>query len=120
MTETPRDNLCVVSDPDELRKSLLRITDPKDLNRLPYGTIIVTGVKECPGILTLMKSNQDDWRVITIYGNPYTVYQIEEDDETYTPDLPALLVLCGEELPEEPTQRHLVLVKGGVEEPESP
>ncbi len=95
---------------EELRKSLLRITDATDLDRLPYGTIIVTGVVDTPGIYTLMKVDQGDWRIITVFGNPSTSYGIEEDDESYTPEVPALLVLCGEELPEK--KRSFVLIKG--------
>lgn len=117
MRDCSRDNLSAVGAADDLRKSLLRITDPKDFDRLPYGSLIVTAVKECPGILTLMKVDQGDWRVITIYGNPSEPYQIEEDDDSYTPDPPSLLVMCGDELPEPPKpERHLVLVK---EEPVS-
>lgn len=101
---------------DELRRSLLRIGDPSDLDRLPYGTIIIAGAEEEPGIYTLMKIDQGLWRTVAVYGNPSTVYQIEEEEE-YTPSLPALLVLCGEELPEEqPVQRHFVLLKGGADD----
>lgn len=102
---------------EHLRKSLLRITDPGDLDRLPYGTIIVAGIEDEPGVYTLMKIDQGVWRTVEIYGNPSTVYQIEEGDEDYTPILPALLVLCGEELPEEPEPpRNFILIKGGGDE----
>lgn len=101
---------------DELRRSLLRIGDPSDLDRLPYGTIIIAGAEEEPGIYTLMKIDQGLWRTVAVYGNPSTVYQIEEEEE-YTPALPALLVLCGEELPEErPVQRNFVLLRGGADD----
>lgn len=111
-------NLSCVPAADELRKSLFRITVESDLDRLPYGTIIVTGVKETPGIFTLIKIAQGDWRIPIICGNPSIMYQIEEDEESLQPDLPALLVLCGEELPEDPKPQ-LVLIKGGGQEPDS-
>lgn len=109
-------NLFGVNLADRLHKSLLHITERSDLGRLPYGSVIVAGVMDHPGIHTLIKIDQGMWRSFSIYGNPSTIYEIEEEEE-YTPDVPALLVLCGDQLPEAPTiERHFVLIKGGASE----
>ena len=121
MTETSGVNLSDVGAADDLRKSLLRITDEDDLDRLPYGTVIISMVRDAPGIYTLMKIDNGDWRVPVIYGNPHSLYHIEEEDGPLTPTLPALLVLCGEELPEEPTVKpQFVLIQGGAGDEEKP
>ena len=98
---------------EDLRKSLLRITDEAILDRLPYGSVIVARSHDTPGIHTLVKIDQEEWSSFTVYGDPTMTYQIEEE-EPITPSLPALLVSCGDQLPEIPKPK-LVLIQGEAE-----
>lgn len=95
-----------------LRESLLKINDSGDLDRLPYGTIIVSEVRDYPGIFTLIKTGDGDWCVFTVYGEPGLDYTVAEEDY-FIPKVPALLVCCGETLPHctPKPKRHLSAVK---------
>ena len=103
---------------DVLRRSFITISQEDDLDRLPYGTLIASNVVGCSelGVVILMKIAQGEWRTVEIYGNPKSCYEIEELDK-FEPKLPALLVMCGDELPPQPrpslkTKRHLSLIWG--------
>lgn len=105
---------------DALRRSFLRITRREDLDRLPYGSIIVANAVDFPGIFTLIKIDQGDWRTFVVWGDPESAYGIGEEDG-FMPDIPALLICCGDQLPEPPeVKRKFTLIKGGAEEEQKP
>jgi hypothetical protein len=109
-----QDNLCPVEAEvvDALRKSLLRICSEEILSRLPYGSIIVAKIHDGPGIHTLIKTDQDEWHDFTVYGDPDSWYGIDTEDPM-VPALPAVLVSCGDQLPEEEEKkRKFVLIQG--------
>lgn len=98
-----------------LRRSLLQINDVGDLERLPYGSVIIAKVETYTGIHTLIKVGPQDWVNFTICGEPGREFYVEEE-EGFVPRVPAVLVSCGETLPDTddappPSVRHLRVVK---------
>lgn len=73
-------------------------------------------VVDFPGVYTLIKIDQGDWRTFVVWGDPESAYGIGEED-ALMPEIPALLVCCGDQLPEAPDpKKKFTLIKGGVEE----